>query len=140
MLFLTFEHEKLFENHLSANRSSMKISCRNNIFNNVLNNFNTFSTIFNSSDDFKVCSTAPFSEVLCNLEASHLVLNENHLTGLSMMQVFTERCLRADFHFNVKVNVSVVIYMNSNSYEMKLHNFLQQWIDLIIFRTMKQIH
>ena len=25
-LFLTFEHEKLFENHLSANRSFMKIS------------------------------------------------------------------------------------------------------------------
>ena len=27
--------------------------------------------------------------------------------------------------------------MNSNSREIKLHNFLQQWIDFIISRTIK---
>ena len=36
-LFLTFEHERLFENQLSVNRSSMKISQRNNVFNNGFN-------------------------------------------------------------------------------------------------------
>ena len=56
-----------------------------------------------------------------------------------MMLVFTETFLRAEFHFslNVNVNVTVVSYMNSNSHEMKLHNFLQQLIDLIISRTME---
>ena len=53
------------------------------------------------------------------------------------MQVFTERRLRADFHFSLNVNVTVVSYMNSTSREMILQNFLQQWIDLNIFRTMK---
>ena len=55
------------------------------------------------------------------------------------MQFFTERRLQADFHFslNVNVNVTVVSYMNSASRETILHNFLQQWIDLNIFRTMK---
>ena len=52
------------------------------------------------------------------------------------MQFFTERRLQADFHFslNVNVNVTVVSYMNSTSQETI---FLQQWIDLNIFRTMK---
>ena len=56
-----------------------------------------------------------------------------------MMRVFTKRRLQADFHFslNVNVNVTVVSYMNSASRETILHNFLQQWIDLNIFRTMK---
>ena len=55
------------------------------------------------------------------------------------MQFFTERRLQADFHFslNVNVNVTVVSYMNSASRETILHNFLQQWIDLNIFWTMK---
>ena len=49
-----------------------------------------------------------------------------------MMRVFTERRLRADFHFslNVNINVTVVSYMNSALREMILHNFLQQYIDL----------
>ena len=54
------------------------------------------------------------------------------------MQVFTERRLQADFHFrlNVNVTVTVVSYMNSTSRETILPNFLQQWIDLNIFRSM----
>ena len=53
-----------------------------------------------------------------------------------MMRVFTKRRLQADFHFslNVNVNVTVVSYMNSTPQETI---FLQQWIDLNIFRTMK---
>ena len=54
-----------------------------------------------------------------------------------MMQVFTKRSLQVDFHFSLNVNVTVVSYMNSTSRETILHNFLQQWIDLNIFRTMK---
>ena len=53
-----------------------------------------------------------------------------------MMWVFTDRYLHADFHFSLNA-VTVVSYMNSNSREMKLHIFLQQWIDLITPRTMK---
>ena len=116
-LFCTmFEHERLFENQLSVNRSSMKISQRNNIFNNGFNNFNAIHcsknevsfkdffgkcdqicrklriqshlqkkslrenfifcavilTIFSISEDFKVCTTVPFKEILCYIEASHL--------------------------------------------------------------------
>ena len=41
-LFLTFEHERIFENYLSVNRSFMKISYLNNPFNNDFNNFNIF--------------------------------------------------------------------------------------------------
>ena len=117
----------------------MKISYRNNIINNGFNNFNTLLTIFNSLFDFNVCKTAPFSEILCHVEASHLQFNENQLTGFSMMWVFTERCLQPDFHFsfNVNVNATVANYMNRNSREMKLYNFLQKWIDLIISRTIK---
>ena len=65
--------------------------------------------------------------------------NESQFTGFSIMQFFTERRLQADFHFslNVNVNVTVVSYMNSASRETILHNFLQQWIDLNIFWTMK---
>ena len=137
-LFLTFEYERVFENPLPVNRSS-KISYRNNILHNGLINFNTFLTIFdNSSGDFMVCVIAPFSEILCYVEASHLTFNENQLTGFSMIQVFTERHFRADFHFSLDVNVDVTVvsYMNSNSCEIK-HDFLQQWIDLFISRTMK---
>ena len=67
-----------------------------------------------------------------------MTFSEIQLTGFSMMRAFTERCLQADFHFtlNVNVDVSVASYINSDSSEMKLH-FLQQWIDLIISRTMK---
>ena len=54
-----------------------------------------------------------------------------------MMQVFPERCLRADFHFSLNVNVTVVSYMSSTSREMILHNFLQQWLDTNIFGAMK---
>ena len=63
-----------------------------------------------------VCTMASFSEIF----------NENQLTGFSMIQIFTERHFRADFHFSrdVNVDVSVVSYMNSNSCEIK-HDFLQ---------------
>ena len=116
----------------------MKISYQN-IFNNDFNNFNVFLANFNSFGDFKVCSKAPFRDILCHIEAAHLTLNESQLTGFRMMRVFTERRHRVDFHFslNVNVNVTVVSYMNSTSREMILHKFLQQWIDLNIFRTMK---
>ena len=137
-LFLTFEHERLFENPLSVNRPFMKTSYQN-ISNNDFNNFNAFLANFNCFGDFKVCSKAPFSNILCHVEATHLTFNESQLTGFSMTRVFTERRLRADFHFslNVNANVTVVSYMDSTSREMILHNFLQQWIYLNIFRTMK---
>ena len=134
-LFLTFEHEKLFESHLSVNRSLMKISYQNNIFNNNFNNFNAFLANFNSFGDFKVCSKAPFSDILRHVEATHLTFNESQLTGFSMMRVFAERCLRADFHFSLNTNVNVIfdIYMNSTSqYETILRNFSKHWIDLNI--------
>ena len=67
-----FGHERLFGNHLSVNRSSIKISYRNDIFNNDFNNFDPFLTIFNSFDDFKVCKADTFSEILCHVEASHM--------------------------------------------------------------------
>ena len=59
----------------------MKISYINNIFNSDFNNFNAFLANLNSSGDFKVCTTAPFSDILCHVEASHLTFNENQLTG-----------------------------------------------------------
>ena len=93
----------------------MKISRQNNIFNNDFNNFNAFLSNFNSFSDFKVCSKAHFSDILCHVEATHLTFNESQLTGFSMMRVFTERCLRADFHFSPNVNVTVDSYMNSTS-------------------------
>ena len=138
-LFLTLEHEKLFVNHFSVNRSSMEISYRNNIFNNSFNNVNAVLTIFNNSDDFKVWLTALFIEIVCCVEASQMTLNKSQLTGFSMMWDFNESCLRANFYFspNVNVNVIVVSNMHSNSSEITLHNFLQQWIYLIICRTMK---
>ena len=54
-----------------------------------------------------------------------------------MVRVFTKRRLQADFHFSLNVNVTVVSYVNSTSPKTILHNFLEQWIDLNIFRTMK---
>ena len=117
----------------------MKISFQNNIFNNDFNNFSVFLINFNSFSDFKVCSKAPLSDVLCHLEATQLTFNESQLTGFSMMWVLTERRLKADFYFslNVNVNVAVASYVNSTSREMILHNVLQKWIDLNISRTMK---
>ena len=115
----------------------MKISYQNNIFNNDFNNFNAFVANFNSSGDFKVCSETPYSDILCHAEAAHLTFNESQLTGFSMMRVFTESRLRVDFHFSLNVNVTVVSYMISTSRETILHNFLQLWIDLNIFRTRK---
>ena len=117
----------------------MKISFQNNIFNNDFNNFSAFLTNFNSFSDFKVCSKAPLSDVLCHLEATQLTFNESQLTGFSMMWVLTERRLKADFYFslNVNVNVAVASYVNSTSREMILHNVLQKWIDLNISRTIK---
>ena len=134
-----FEHERIFENNLSVNRSFMKISYLNNLFNNNFKNFNIFLTNFSSFSDFKVFLKAPFSDALCHVEATHLTFNESHLSGFSMMQVSTERCLQTDFHFrlNVNVTVTVVSYMNSTLRETILPNFLQQWIDLNIFRSMK---
>ena len=138
-LFLTFDHERVFENYLSVNRSFFKISFQNNIFNNDFNNFSVFLTNFNSFSDFKVCSKAPLSDVLCHLEATQLTFNESQLTGFSMIWVLTERRLKADFYFslNVNVNVAVASYVNSTSREMILHNVLQKWIDLNISRTIK---
>ena len=56
-----------------------------------------------------------------------------------MIQIFNEKHLLTDFHFSliVNVNVTVVSYMNSTSRETILPNFLQQWIDLNIFSSMK---
>ena len=116
-LFLTFEHERIFENYLSVNRSFMKISSLNNPFNNDFKNFNVFLTNFSIFSDFKVFSKAPFSDALCHVEATHLTFNESQLTGFSMMQVFTERRLQTDFRFRLNVNVTatVVSHMNSTS-------------------------
>ena len=50
-LFLTFEHERIFENYLSVNRSFMKISSLNNPFNNDFKNFNVFLTNVNIFSD-----------------------------------------------------------------------------------------
>ena len=93
----------------------MKISYQNNIFNNDLNN--AFLANFNNFGDFKVCSKAPFSDILTHVETTHLALNECQLFGFGIMRVFAERRLRADFHFSlhVNVNVAVVRYMNSTS-------------------------
>ena len=68
-----------------------------------------------------------------------MTFNESQLSGFSMMQVLTERRLQTDFHFRLDVNVTAtaVSYMNSTSRETILPNFLQQWIDLNIFRSMK---
>ena len=115
----------------------MRISYLNNPFNNNFNNFNVFLTNFSSFSGFKVCSKAPFSDVLCHVEATHLTFSESQLTGFSMMQVFTERRLQTDFHFSLNVSVTVVSYMNRTSRETILPNFLQQWIDLNNFRSMK---
>ena len=116
----------------------MKISHLNPYKNNF-NNFNVFLTSFSSFIDFKVCSRAPFSDAVCHVEATHSTFNESQLTGFSMMLVFAERRLQADVHFslNVTVNVTVVSYMNSTSQETILRNFLQQWIVLNIFSSMK---
>ena len=127
------------EYYLSANRSFIKISYLNNPFNNNFKHFNVFLTTFSSFSDFKGFSKAPFIDVWCHVEVTHLTFNESQLSSFSMMQVFTERCLQRDFHFrlNVNVTVTVVTYMNSTPRETILHNFLQQWIDLNIFMSMK---
>ena len=75
---------------------------------------------------------APFKEILCHMEASHLMLNENKLPGFSMMQVFTERCLRADFHFSLNVNITGVSFMNKQFIRNETSYFEQQWIDSIL--------
>ena len=58
----------------------MKIFCQNNTFNNDFNDFNTVLAIFNSSCGFKVCSSAPFSDILCHVEVTHLTFSESQLT------------------------------------------------------------
>ena len=85
-----------------------------------------------------VCLRGSFSDALCHVEATHLTFNEIQLTGSNMIQIFNEKHLLTDFHFSliVNVNVTVVSYMNSTSRETILPNFLQQWIDLNIFRSM----
>ena len=117
----------------------MKISYQNNIFNNDFHNFNAFLTNFNRFGDFKACSNDPFSDVLCHLEATHLTFNGSQLTGFSMIWVFTKRPPQADFNFslNVNVNITVVSFISSSSRETIFHNFLLHWIDLIIFKIMK---
>ena len=69
-----------------------------------------FLTNFNSFSHFKVCSKAPFSDALSHLDATHLTFSESQSTGFSMMLVFTERSLQADFYFILNVNVTVVSY------------------------------
>ena len=103
----------------------MKISYQNNISNNDFDNFSAFLANFNSFGDFTVCFKAPFSDILCHVEATHLTFNGSQLTG--MMRAFTERPLRADFHFSLNVNVNVTVdsYMSSTSQETILRNFLQ---------------
>ena len=86
-LFLTLEHERLFENPFSVNRPYQ------NIFKNDFNNFNVFLAIFYSFGDYKVCSNDPFSDVLCNVETTYLTFKENQLIGFSMVRVSTERRL-----------------------------------------------
>ena len=87
-------------------------------------------TLKDMLQQFKVSLKAPFSDILCHVDDTNLTFSESQLTGFSMMRVFTERCLRADFHFslNANVNVTVISYMNSTSLETILHNFLQEWI------------
>ena len=114
----------------------MKISSLNNPFNNNFKNLKVFLTNFSIFSDFKVFSKAPFSDALCHVEATHLTFNESQLSGFSMMQVFTERHIETDFHFRLNVTVTVVCYMISTSRETILPSFLQQWIDLNIFRSM----
>ena len=46
-------------------------------------------------------------------------------------------CLQADFYFSLDVNVIVISNMTSNSSEVKLHSFLEKWIELIISRIIK---
>ena len=80
----------------------MKISCLNNPFNNDFKNFNVFLTNFSIFSDFKVFSKAPFSDALCDVEATHLTFNESRLNGFSIMLVCTERRLQTDFCFRLK--------------------------------------
>ena len=122
-LFLTFEHERIFENHLSVNRSFIKISDLNNPFNNDFKNFNVFLANFSISSDLKVFSKTPSSDAFRHVEATHLIFNESQLSGFSMMQVFTEKHLQTDFHFRLNVAVTIVSYMNSTSRETILPNF-----------------
>ena len=141
-LFLTFEHERIFENYLSVNRSFMKISDLNNPFNNDFKNFNLFLTNFSIFSDLKVFSKTPFSNALRHVVATHLTFDESQLSGFSMMQVFTEKHLQTDFHFRLNVNVTVTIvsYMNCTSRETILSNFLQQWIDLNFPNVIEDIY
>ena len=59
--------------------------CQNNTFNNIFNNFNTFFTIFDNFGGCKVCPKAPFSDILCHVEATHLKFNKSLLAGCSMV-------------------------------------------------------
>ena len=105
-LFLTFEHERLFESHLSVNRFLMKISYQNNIFNNDFNHFSAFLANFNSFRDFKVCSKASFSGILCHVQATHLTFSESQLTCFSMMWVLLRGTFVQTFT-SLNVNVTV---------------------------------
>ena len=113
----------------------------------ILKILTIFLTNFSIFSDFKVFSKALFSDALRHGGATHLAFNESRFSGFSMMQVFTERRLQTDFHFRLNVNVTVTVasYMNSTSRETILPNFLEQWIDLNIFRSIfffsiKQLH
>ena len=66
-------------------------------------------------------------KIRSSIPKSHQI-RQKSVDWLSMMRVFTERCLGADFHFNLNVNVNVTddSYMNSTSRETILRNFLQQ--------------
>ena len=90
----------------------MKISYLNNPFNNDFSNFNVFLTNFTSFGDlssFRGLLSVMRCHLPCLLEASHLTFNESQLTGLSMMQVFTERRLQTDFHFRLMLMLLLLL-------------------------------
>ena len=72
---------------------SISFLVHQNIFNNDFIIFNAFLTKFNSFCDFKAYSKAPFSDIFCHVEATHLTFKEIQLTAFSMMWVFNEKRL-----------------------------------------------
>ena len=51
-----------------------------------------------------------FNPILYHVEARHVILNENQLTGFSMILVSTERCLRAEFHSSLNGSYRCQLY------------------------------
>ena len=99
------------------------------------NNFNAYLIILNNSGDFR----RPFLVRFCDMWRPVIW----HLMKISWLASASCRSLlRGTFKQTfilvlINTNVTIVSYANSNSCELKLYNFLEQWIDSIIFRTMK---